>query len=141
MPRRDNTARLADKYQLTDLEPDVDPEKAAAFLAGGAGKKPQSVPRPINEDETARLPLAKPRVVAQASPRAAAEALPEKAEPWTSRTIRLRQSTALALTKAACSQKMKQAEGKLKSAEPVSVQEIAEHGIRLALAELGYGKY
>ena len=56
------------------------------------------------------------------------------------RTIRLRQRTATCLTKAACRQKMKQAEGKLKADEPVTVQEIADHGIRLALAKMGYDK-
>ena len=42
------------------------------------------------------------------------------------------------LTMAACGQKTKQVKGKLKVDEPISVQEIADFGIRLALAELGY---
>ena len=42
MPKSNNTARLADKYELSDLEPGVDPEKAAAFLAGGTRNQAKS---------------------------------------------------------------------------------------------------
>lgn len=133
MPKRDNTARLADKYELSDLEPGVDPEKAAAFLAKAA-------PRQGGQCVTAKLPDPKRVPIAQSAPSDMKTQFANDAELWTSRTIRLRQSTATCLTKAACRQKMKQAEGKLTSDEPVTVQQIADHGIRLALAELGYDK-
>ena len=138
MPKRDNN--LADKYELSDLEPGVDPQKAAAFLSAGVRDKPKPVPGRIGESDKARLPDPKLVALAQSQPSHATTPAKDNAELWTSRTIRLRQSTATSLTKVACRQKMKQAEGKLKADEPVTVQEIADHGIRLALAELGYDK-
>jgi hypothetical protein len=141
MPKRDNTARLADKYELTDLEPDVDPEKAAAFLASGSANRPKIVRSRAGDNGRSSAP---PNPQQGVGPRPAeqfsAKPLIGNAELWTSRTIRLRQSTATTLTKAACGQKMKQAEGKLRTGEPVTVQEIADYGIGLVLADLGYGK-
>ncbi len=140
MPKRDNTARLADKYQLSDLEPDVDPKKVAAFLGAEVENKRKPVRRRSGvEHSTAQLDP-KPVAVPPALPQLAQRRLLGNEEVWTSRTVRVRQSTATRLTKAVCSQKMKQAEGKLNPGEPVTVQEIADHGIRLALAELGYEK-
>ncbi len=140
MPKRDNTAPLADKYQLSDLEPDVDPEKAAAFLARRVGNKPTASSRRSGAENSAALPGPQPVAVTRASTYHTTKPHIGKEELWTSRTIRLRQNTATVLTKAACGQKVKQAEGKLKPGESVTVQEIADHGVRLALAELGYDK-
>lgn len=147
MPKPDNAVRLTDRYNLKDLEPDVDPEKAAAYLAAGEKAQPRSAtpgvkPTPQPKPKTNNK---KPAAVAATNGQAVGEGtLPDKqaakAEVWTSRTIRLRQSTANALTKAACGQKTKQVEGKLKLGEATTVQEIAERGIRLALIELGYLK-
>ncbi len=143
MPKRDNTAPLADKYQLSDLEPDVDPEQVATFLARGVTNKPKAAlkrSRELVADESSASHDPKLVAVAQSVSHVATKPLVGNAELWTSRTIRIRQNTATVLTKAACGQKVKQAEGKLKPGEPVTVQEIADHGIRLALAELGYEK-
>jgi hypothetical protein len=141
MAKRDNTVRLADKYELSDLEPGVDPERAAAFLADGAvGKAKTGSRRSSRLDASKSSESQDPKLVdfAQSRPSPGNKPLADRAEPWTSRTMRLRQSTATRLTKAACHQKMKQAEGALDAGEPVTVQEIADHGIRLALAQLGY---
>ena len=138
MPKRDNN--LADKYELSDIEPGVDPQKAAAFLAGGNRDKPKPVRGRNGESDTGKSPNQKLVALAQSQPSHATTPANDTPELWTSRTIRLRQSTATCLTKAACHQKMKQAEGKLKANEPITIQEIADHGIRLALAELGYDK-
>ena len=132
MAKRDNTVRLADKYELADLEPDVDPEKAAAFLAGNNADLPKSSRRSSLASRAGK------RVPEDLPSPASTTRIVVNREHWTSRTIRLRQSTATALTKAACAQKSNQAEDKLKPGDPVTVQEIADHGIRLALAELGY---
>jgi hypothetical protein len=138
MPNRDNTARLADKYELSDLEPDVDPQMAATFLAGGEGNQPKVVRRRRGEDKSPAALAPTQAAVPRSSPQRATKPLTGNTELWTSRTIRLRRDTATGLTKAACGQKVKQAEGKLKPGEPTTVQEIADHAIRLALAELGY---
>jgi hypothetical protein len=140
MANRENTIPLADRFELTDLEPDVDPEKAALFLAGDASNKPKVDRRRSGEGKSIAFPDSKGMVAPRSPPQRATKPSAGDAELWTSRTIRLRQSTATALTKAACGQKVKQAEGKLKTGEPVTVQEIADHAIRLALAELGYAR-
>ena len=146
MPKRGNAVSLIDRYDLKDLEPDVDPEKAAAFLAG-VDEEPR--PAPTKTETRAehkpsvrnKQPSAEPaNPVGQTGDVPLRERHVARPDVWTSRTIRLRQSTANALTKAACGQKTKQVEGKLKLGEAVTVQEIAEQGIRLALVELGYLK-
>ena len=146
MPKRGNAVSLIDRYDLKDLEPDVDPEKAAAFLAGvDEGQRP--VPTKAETAAADKPSVRNKRPPAEpANPVGQTDDVPLRERPvpradvWTSRTIRLRQSTANALTKAACGQKTKQVEGKLKLGEAVTVQEIAEQGIRLALIELGYLK-
>ena len=141
MAKRDNTVRLADKYELSDLEPGVDPARAAAFLADSPANKAKAESRNSSRPDTNKTSQPQdPKLVefTQSRPSRASKPLAERAGPWTSRTMRIRQSTATRLTKAACHQKMKQAEGALNADEPVTVQEIADHGIRLALAELGY---
>ena len=147
MPKQGNALSLADRYDLSDLEPDVDPEKAAAYLAGGAKparkepeQKPKSASKPKQKTKD-KTPTTEASVTnGHAGVGATPEKQPMRTDVWTSRTIRLRQSTAHALTKAACGQKTKQVEGKLKAGEAITVQEIAERGIRLALIELGYLK-
>lgn len=138
MPRSDNTAQLAEKYDLKDLEPDVDPEKAAAFLASGKGEEGKVR---VTRKRTSESQQSKPRIL-RTDPRPQQSHFTSAAvsEHWTSRTIRLRQSTAVALTMAACGQKSRQVETKVSPGEPVTVQEIADFGIRLALAQLGYQK-
>ena len=146
MPKRGNAVSLIDRYDLKDLEPDVDPERAAAFLAGvdeeqrptPTKTKTPSESKPSVQQKAPPAEAANP--VGQANDVAVRERHAARADIWTSRTIRLRQSTANALTKAACGQKTKQVEGKLKLGEAITVQEIAEQGIRLALVELGYLK-
>ncbi len=133
MAKRENTLSLADKYDLSDLEPDADHEKAAEYLAAGSqGKKPDPNPTPKRNPTT--------QTDGHSRVGTFPETQPAKPEPWTSRTIRLRQSTATALTKAACGQKTKHVEGKLMPGAPLTVQDIADRGIRLALTELGYTK-
>ena len=130
MPKSNNVARLADRYQLQDLEAGVDAEKVAAFLSADEESSNQMV----NAQPSAQNAESVPRE-SEIPPARNVSRTPEL---WTSRTIRLRQSTATGLTMAACGQKSKQVEGKLSSDEPITVQEIADLGIRLALAELGY---
>lgn len=138
MPRAENTTPLAEKYDLKDLEPDVDPRKAAAFLASGKQEERKArVPRNRRSaSQESKVQFTRTDVSPQ-QPQVTSAA---DSEHWTSRTIRLRQSTAVALTIAACGQKSRQVETKLSAGEPVTVQEIADFGIRLALAELGYQK-
>ncbi len=116
-------ANLADQFDLSDIDPTIDKEAAMSYLSKDdrtteANKKPDS--KTIFAPEDKRRPMI--------------------AETWTTRTIRLRQTTATALTKATYAQRTKQADGKLMIGDPVTVQEIADHGIRLALTELGYLK-
>ena len=130
MPKSNNVARLADRYQLQDLEAGVDAEKVAAFLS-------------VDGESSNQMVNAQPSIQNAESVPRESEIPPDRTvsrtpELWTSRTIRLRQSTATGLTMAACGQKSKQVEGKLSSDAPITVQEIADLGIRLALAELGY---
>lgn len=138
-----SNTNLADQYDMSHLEPDVDPEKAAAFLQVDQQKPEPSTPTAV--ESVAKLqPKSKPRKKAASTDAPAkyvgATSNRNKRTVWTSRTIRLRQETADTLTKAACGQKTKLVEGKLKGDDPVTVQEIAERGIRLALADLGYIK-
>lgn len=142
MMKRDAAIRLADRYDIKDLEPDVDPKKVAAFLDDNK-ETPKKEPNAARPAQNAYKPVRtkEPKIATKAiKPKSTIEVESKDNEPWTSRTIRLRQSTATALTKAACGQKSIQAEGQLRPGQPVTVQEIAELGIRLALIELGYSK-
>jgi hypothetical protein len=128
MAKRRNL-QLAEQYNLDDLEPDVDPAKAAEFLSGNrADELGIEENQPSESQLSADQPASEPQVNSQLTYQ----------ENWTSRTIRLRQSTAVALTMAACGQKSRQVKSQLEPGEPVTVQEIADRGIRLALSELGY---
>lgn len=115
---------LADQFDLSDVDPAIDKEAAMSFLSQDdrkTGAKPK-LPKPkiTASDEDMRRPMV--------------------AEVWTSRTVRLRHTTAQALTKATYGQRTKMADGKLLVGDPVTVQDIADHGIRLALTQLGYLK-
>jgi|GEM_PF-3228870 len=132
MAKRKNTA-VAERYDLTDLEPDVDPAKADAFLATTSRSQHDNEPKTVSEpNESAHRQMRRAKATAVKQP--------IKPDPWTSRTVRLRQTTADALTKAAYAQKTKKLEAKLNQDEPVTAQEIAEQGIRHVLTELGYLK-
>ena len=114
---------LADQFDLSDVDPAVDKEAAAVYLKTNdreAEAKKKSTTSEKTKPEDKRRPMI--------------------AETWTSRTVRLRQTTANALTKATYGQRTKLADGKLMMGDPVTVQDIADHGIRLALTELGYLK-
>ena len=114
---------LADEFDLSDVDPAIDKEAAAVYLAQddreGEAKKKSTTPKRTKPEDNRR---------------------PMIAETWTSRTVRLRKTTANALTKATYGQRTKLADGKLMMGDPVTVQDIADRGIRLALTELGYLK-
>lgn len=57
---------------------------------------------------------------------------------WVRHTVGLQSNTRLKLQDAAHAQKEKKRHGRLKAGEPENEQEIAEHGITLALRELGH---
>ena len=119
-------SNLADRFDLSDLEPEVDEEAAKSFLSEDKRKSKQTKERKPRSNESNSAEVPKPQLMI--------------AETWTTRTVRLRQTTATALTKATYAQRTKQADGKLMIGDPVTVQEIADRGIRLALTELGYLK-
>ena len=121
-------SNLADRFDLSDLEPEVDKEAARSFLSEDKRKSKQTKERkPRSSDSNAaEAEVPKPQLMI--------------AETWTTRTVRLRHTTATALTKATYAQRTKQADGRLMIGDPVTVQEIADRGIRLALTELGYLK-
>ena len=119
-------SNLADRFDLSDLEPEVDEEAAKSFLSEDKRKSKQTKERKPRSNESNAAEVPKPQLMI--------------AETWTTRTVRLRQTTATALTKATYAQRTKQADGKLMIGDPVTVQEIADRGIRLALTELGYLK-
>lgn len=140
-----SNAKLADQYDMSQLDPEVDPEEAAAFLQGetkiNKPSRPSIVdPKNVLQPKPKPKPTTKPMTETVPKPEAKVGFDRNKRVTWTSRTIRLRQETADTLTKAACGQKTKLVEGKLNIDDPVTVQEIAERGIRLALADLGYIK-
>ena len=119
-------SNLADRFDLSDLEPEVDKEAARSFLSEDKRKSKQTKERKPRSSDSNAAEVPKPQLMI--------------AETWTTRTVRLRQTTATALTKATYAQRTKQADGKLMIGDPVTVQEIADRGIRLALTELGYLK-
>ena len=104
--------RLSADYDSSSLEPNVDPEKAVAFLNAGA-VEPSAIP--VSETSSIR-----------------------PADPWRSRTIRARESTLQLFDIIEAGQRTKRAKRDLPDAEPATVQELADLAICLLAEHLGY---
>ena len=105
-------SNLADHYDLSDVEPGVDKDAALSYLSedkkSKSSKQGKASP---GESDVDKVKMPKPQLMI--------------AETWTTRTVRLRQTTATALTKATYAQRTKQADGKLMIGDPVTVQELS----------------
>ena len=111
---------LAEEYTMDSLEPGVDPEEARAFLSAkppaDTGSDPSAAPGPVVADTSIPVLLSEKE---------------EEKEVLVSRTVRLRLSTAEALTDAVLDRKQKRLTLN-------SVQEIFDGALRMVLHQLGY---
>jgi len=89
-------SNLADDYDLSDVEPGVDKDAALSFLSEDKRKPKQAKRRKPSSDDSSNGEIAVPKPQLMI------------AETWTTRTVRLRQTTATALTKATYAQRTKQ---------------------------------